>query len=571
MSTTPYISTGRLPDPPDVVRLVDEAHARFRDDDAGEVSTVYPALARMPRDLFGICVAGVDGRPRGRRRRRPVHDHERLEALRLRPGLRRDGGDGDARAARRNAHGPALQLRDRHRATGPDGRTNPMVNPGAIATTSLASGAGRGGALALDPRRPVALRRPRAGARRGGLRLGDRDELPQPRASPDAGKLGRLVCDPAEALDLYTRQCSLASRRRPRRHGRDAGGRRRQPAQPRPGGGARGLPRRARRDDRPPASTRRPATGSTEIGLPARAASAAASSPSRPARARSARSRHRSTRRATASRASSRPSSCRGGSASTSSPVRRPAPVTEAAHTSRSAVRSAAATSSRSSGRIASGRSRARRARAAHAGRRSRLARPPAPSASGLRAAAGRDHEARVEVQVGGRAGAGQRREPGAGSAASASWSRSVNSRSAAASAGDLLLADLHAAAEPVVRRLRALARAPRAPRRRPCRASAAAPTRSARAAPARMPEPCGPRIALPPLKRPASAPSSMNRRRFAGGGSSAAASTITGTPCACASSQTRRSGTPSCVGEREVADRDRALARTPPRSATRR
>ena len=57
--STPYISTGRLPDPRDVVRLVEEAHARFRDDDAGEVSHVYPALARVPRDLFGICVAGV--------------------------------------------------------------------------------------------------------------------------------------------------------------------------------------------------------------------------------------------------------------------------------------------------------------------------------------------------------------------------------------------------------------------------------------------------------------------------------------------------------------------------------
>ena len=59
--STPYISTGHLPDPETVVRLVDEAHARFRDDDTGDVSQVYPALARMPRDLFGICIAGVRG------------------------------------------------------------------------------------------------------------------------------------------------------------------------------------------------------------------------------------------------------------------------------------------------------------------------------------------------------------------------------------------------------------------------------------------------------------------------------------------------------------------------------
>ena len=41
--------------------LVTEAHERFAANADGAVSTVYPALAEVPPDLFGLCVAGVDG------------------------------------------------------------------------------------------------------------------------------------------------------------------------------------------------------------------------------------------------------------------------------------------------------------------------------------------------------------------------------------------------------------------------------------------------------------------------------------------------------------------------------
>ena len=61
--------------------------------------------------------------------------------------------------------------------------------------------------------------------------------------------------------------------------------------------------------------------------------------------------------------------------------------------------------------------------------------------------------------------------------------------------------------------------------------------TRSRR--PHRMPLPCGPRIALPPLMETRSAPSSRKRQRFRVGGSWDAASTSTGTPFACATSAT--------------------------------
>ncbi len=56
---------------------------------------------------------------------------------------------------------------------------------------------------------------------------------------------------------------------------------------------------------------------------------------------------------------------------------------------------------------------------------------------------------------------------------------------------------------------------------------------------PQRMPEACGPPIALPPLNATRSAPASTKRRRLSAGGSCAAASTSTGTLAARATSTT--------------------------------
>ncbi len=56
-----YVSTGELPRREQVQRLVREAHERYRADRQGQVAQVYPALARVPAELFGVCVAGTDG------------------------------------------------------------------------------------------------------------------------------------------------------------------------------------------------------------------------------------------------------------------------------------------------------------------------------------------------------------------------------------------------------------------------------------------------------------------------------------------------------------------------------
>jgi glutaminase len=56
-----YVSTGHLPTPEVVKRLVAEAHQRFKSNTEGKNSHVYPALERVPSDLFGICVVGTSG------------------------------------------------------------------------------------------------------------------------------------------------------------------------------------------------------------------------------------------------------------------------------------------------------------------------------------------------------------------------------------------------------------------------------------------------------------------------------------------------------------------------------
>jgi glutaminase len=55
------VSTGHLPPSERVRALVHAAHERFKSNDEGHNASYYPALARVPHGLFGVCVAGVDG------------------------------------------------------------------------------------------------------------------------------------------------------------------------------------------------------------------------------------------------------------------------------------------------------------------------------------------------------------------------------------------------------------------------------------------------------------------------------------------------------------------------------
>jgi glutaminase len=61
-SDRPYVSTGHWPAPDLVETLVAEAHAKYKSNTEGKNSQVYPALARVPASLFGICVVETNYR-----------------------------------------------------------------------------------------------------------------------------------------------------------------------------------------------------------------------------------------------------------------------------------------------------------------------------------------------------------------------------------------------------------------------------------------------------------------------------------------------------------------------------
>ena len=56
-----FVSTGDLPHPEIIRQQLEIAHQRFGQNDEGDNARVYPALAGVPRDLFGLCLAGVTG------------------------------------------------------------------------------------------------------------------------------------------------------------------------------------------------------------------------------------------------------------------------------------------------------------------------------------------------------------------------------------------------------------------------------------------------------------------------------------------------------------------------------
>jgi pimeloyl-ACP methyl ester carboxylesterase len=56
-----YVSTGKLPRDDLVKSLVMEAHELYRSNREGETSQVYPALAQVPADLFGLAIVDPTG------------------------------------------------------------------------------------------------------------------------------------------------------------------------------------------------------------------------------------------------------------------------------------------------------------------------------------------------------------------------------------------------------------------------------------------------------------------------------------------------------------------------------
>lgn len=204
-----YVSTGELPPPERTQELIDLAYARFKGNDDGQNAQHYPALARVPRELYGVSVASVTGKLY----RAGDASHEFSIMSVAKPFVF---------ALACQAHGIEY-VRDNVgvNATGlpfnsvialefnANRRTNPMVNTGAIATTSLIPGA-----TAAEKWQQIV-----DGLSRFAGRMLSLNEEIYASASVSnqrnrglayfLANAGRLSFDPMETVDLYTRQSSL--------------------------------------------------------------------------------------------------------------------------------------------------------------------------------------------------------------------------------------------------------------------------------------------------------------------------------------------------------------------------
>jgi glutaminase len=207
--SAPFVSTGIFPEGNRVHSLVEKAHAFFAANREGEVSGVYPALKKIEPDLFGICIVGTRGEiyHAGDWERefsimsvsKPfvfalVAEQIGAETIREKVGVNATGLPFNSLAAVEGASG---------------GRTNPMVNSGAIATTSLLPGRTRKEKWEFL----------HAGLSRFAGRELKLDEEIYASASASNHRnqaIARLLQsmdaiydEPATAVELYTRQCSL--------------------------------------------------------------------------------------------------------------------------------------------------------------------------------------------------------------------------------------------------------------------------------------------------------------------------------------------------------------------------
>ncbi|WP_319799113.1 glutaminase A [Nitrobacter sp.] len=209
ISDYPYVSTGQLPPAEVIVRLVDEVHARYKSNTDGKNSQVYPALAEVPSGLFGICVVGTNG---------GIYSVGEAEYEFSIMSVSKPfvfalvcQAIGAALAREKlgaNATGYAFNsVASIERSS--NGRTNPMVNAGAIATTSLVPGA------TVDAKWKFIHD---GLSKFAGRKLPMNEEVLKSASETNFRNrsiaqfllsVNSIYCDPMEAVDLYTRQCSL--------------------------------------------------------------------------------------------------------------------------------------------------------------------------------------------------------------------------------------------------------------------------------------------------------------------------------------------------------------------------
>lgn len=202
------VSTGRLPSAEVAQRVVSEAHSRFRGLKDGKVADYIPALAKVPAELFGISVVGVNGAVYS------AGDAEREFSIQSvsKPfvfALVCQAIGEEAAKEKLGVNSTGLPFNSVIAIERTGGATNPMVNSGAIAAASLALGdtADQKWAFIQDGLSKFA-----------GRKLSLNTEVYESEAATNQRNEGianmlrayeRIFFDPIQATDVYTKQCSL--------------------------------------------------------------------------------------------------------------------------------------------------------------------------------------------------------------------------------------------------------------------------------------------------------------------------------------------------------------------------
>ncbi len=204
-----WISTGHLPNEAVVRELVAEAHRRFATVNEGKVATYIPALASAHPARFGIAVAATSGQLFEAGEATLPFSIQSISKPFLYALICQAIGEREAREKLGvNSTGlPFNSVQAVERAD--DGLSNPMVNAGAIAATSLAPGATPEAKWAFILEgfsrfagRPLALDEEVYASEMAtnGRNLGIANLLEEQ---------GSIWFDPEVTTDLYTRQCAL--------------------------------------------------------------------------------------------------------------------------------------------------------------------------------------------------------------------------------------------------------------------------------------------------------------------------------------------------------------------------
>jgi len=203
------VSTGNLPSDDLVASLITEARERYKSIDDGVVADYIPALAITPRQLFGISVAAISGSVHSAGDSEYEFSIQSIAKPFVFALVCQALGGSEARG-KIGVNSTGLPFNSVMAIELNEVRTmNPMVNAGAIATTSLAPGK-----TAADKWNFIQEGLSRFAGR--DLKLNNdvyESEAENNQRNQGIARLlesyGRMYFDPIEATDVYTKQCSL--------------------------------------------------------------------------------------------------------------------------------------------------------------------------------------------------------------------------------------------------------------------------------------------------------------------------------------------------------------------------